>query len=366
MRTALLPNASLKLMTHARTESESAFAATDDLTWAAARPCPYTTLADSAPLSLAWLESVRRFEQLRSGLLDPPLPANVVTVAVSGSLSRMEADADSDLDLLIVVDDRQNSADLLVIFDHVWQRLDVPGLKPAVVKPKPGGIFSSCVSWRKVIDRDRRGIIDDDLAVFGQRMQLLMDAQPLIRPNGFAEVQRSILQWYQEDRIRCLFAESNPFHWLWQDVQRYWRSLRSRACWLSADDAAVSLEVNFKLRFSRLVLMAALLAAIARCPDDESTQAKQPSASIRYLQRCLTQTPLERLAAFGSTRQGDDSTDVCPPADRLIQLYQRAWTRSRILRQQPALFSDEDRDLLHELNSVVRKIAATDSEMWWF
>lgn len=332
------------------------------------RPCPWETLDADGPLARAWTFSARRLAQIRDALQPAGLPPGIACLAVSGSLGRMEADALSDLDLLIVVDDRTQTVDSATVQETVWQLLKAAPLHPAVIQPKSGGIFSECVSWKRIVDPARRGIIDDDLTVFGQRMQLLIDAQPVIRPEVFSDVQRSVLQWYSEQRLTTVFEEPHPFHWLWQDVQRYWRSIRSRACWLHAEQQARSLEVNFKLRSSRLVLIAAFLAALSRC------SAHQPNpgtaSCVRFLQNCLARTPLERLPDLDSqTPPTVPAADVDSPEivrTELFRLYQQAWQRGRELKAQPESFGQSDRMLLTDLMKVVRRLAVTSDDAWIF
>ena len=149
-----------------------------------------------------------------------------------------------------------------------------------------------CVRWKDLIVPAARGKIDEDIITFGHRIQLLMDAQPIVNEDRFVEVQRSILYWYTETRLAVLFDEPGPFHWLWQDVQRYWRSLRARTCWLHADDDAKAVMLNVKLRSSRLLLVFAFLTMLDRVQTDASTPV---NATIDSILRSLALTPVERL-----------------------------------------------------------------------
>ncbi|MEZ6060277.1 MAG: nucleotidyltransferase domain-containing protein [Planctomycetaceae bacterium] len=273
---------------------------------------PAEAAFEHAPrLKDAWTFSSQRLAFVCDLLDEKSLPAEVAAVAASGSLSRMEAHSRSDLDLLIVVDDRRSAIDTRreqQIASDVWSRLKDSGFQ----LPRTGGIFSKCARWSELVDEASRGIVDADLTTFGQRMQLLADAQPLARHDQFVELQDQILAWYSENRIAALFGEAGTFHWLWQDVQRYWRSLRSRSSWLYLDDRPKAMEINLKLRSSRLVIVAAFLRAIS----DAHCNADSPEIQRQHLAHSLRLTPLERLAANAEsyTRR------------RLISAYETAWS----------------------------------------
>lgn len=265
-------------------------------------------------MATAWKFSARQLELLRGTLGRGD--TDVACVAVSGSLNRMEGHSKSDLDLLIVIDDRESDFSNEArerIYDSVWTQLKSVAKLQSLKPPKPGGVFSACASWKAMTAPTSRGVVDANLITFGQRMQLLLDAQPVAGDAMFRSLQADLLHWYTESRVSRMFAESSEFHWLWQDVQRYWRSIRSRACWLHADEPRKSLEVNLKLRSSRLVLIAAFLQAICIAEQNSPDHAAQ----ISYLQDQLAVAPLQRLAAALPTE-----TD----RQQLLNSYQVIWT----------------------------------------
>ncbi len=247
-------------------------------------------------LADAWKYSVDRVQEIESTIGDC-LPRCVACAAVSGSLARMEAHSSSDIDLVIVIDDRRNRIsddEASEIFDSAWKRLDVPG----AVRPKAGGIFSQCARWTELVNPAAKGCIDESINTFGHRIQLLMDAQPITSADRFSDLQKEILHWYSETHLTSMFDESGPFHWLWQDVQRYWRSLRSRTYWLNADDRSRSVTLNVKLRSSRLMLVFAFLLTL----QEQQTTKRSLTVTIDDLERSLRLTPAERL--FGTADAG--------------------------------------------------------------
>lgn len=229
-------------------------------------------------------------DDIRSVLSDT-LPDFVCCAAVSGSLARMEAHEYSDVDLILVVDDRTSpisDTQAESAFRRAWDELDALG----AVRPKPGGIYSVCARWKDLIRSDARGTIDEDITTFGHRIQLMMDAQPVAGNDCFEDVQRSLLHWYTETSLVQLFGEPGAFHWLWQDVQRYWRSLRSRTCWIHSNDESKAVMLNVKLRSSRLLLVFAFLDMLNRVQADQS---RSPDEMIDSIVHSLTLTPVERL-----------------------------------------------------------------------
>ncbi|MEQ9408190.1 MAG: nucleotidyltransferase domain-containing protein [Fuerstiella sp.] len=325
----------------------------EEVLWPAERDFAFSELSALQSLRSAWEFSRQRIHQLRNSVRASPLPEPVAGLAVSGSLSRMEAHADSDLDLLIVIDDRQRQLsehELGQIYSDTWQRLQQAVRSSELHPPRPGGVFSQCVSWAALTDPSVRGIVNEEPVFFGQRMQLLLDAQPLCNNTAFHEIQQDILNWYQETRVACLFSEAGPFHWLWQDVQRYWRSIRSRACWLHHDEPTKSLEVNLKLRSSRLVLIAAFLLSLMTAQAGKETT----DTIIADLQNQLRRTPLERLA--------DLARD---PNERhqLLSSYQQLWERVRSGPDRASAPTDTDlQSMAHIRDYVCRRCAAQSSD----
>jgi len=252
---------------------------------------PQFDAADTPSLTAAWSDSAKQIRRLRE--LMHSLPDTVACAAVSGSLARMESHAQSDIDLIVVLDDRcddipEEAASR--VFSGIWDRLDTM----RAVRPKFGGIYSICARWTDLVDPVARGRIDESIITFGHRIQLLMDAQPIHGDDTLIDLRTEILRWYSETRLADIFREAGPFHWLWHDVQRYWRSLRARTCWLDADDPCKSLALNVKLRSSRLVLVFGFLHSIATV----QTASHEESLILELVAR-LRRTPIERLFGNG-------------------------------------------------------------------
>ena len=323
----------------------------DDIDWPQHRRFSFNDWRAELPaLRAAWDYSAKQFELLRKAFNDQQLPEHLACVVVSGSLSRMEAHSESDLDLIVVADDRNCDVDEEALYESVWSTIESGLVGDHFRRPKPRGIFSVCASWRKMTDAANRGLVNEDVSVYGHRMQLLMDAQPLILATTFCDLQRDLLQWYSEYRICQLFGELGPFHWLWQDVQRYWRSIRSRACWLHSDDAKKSAEVNLKLRSSRLAIVAAFLGAL-----NDSQQSGGFEQATSQLLNQLRRTPLERLVSY-SEQQGCE----------LLKDYESIWIRCRDLTEANCGITSDDRSTVGQLvDRIVAKYSTQDTH-WIF
>ena len=307
--------------------------------WPQDRPFPFSKHVPSGELVTAWEFSQRRISDVARVIesLMEPTPA---CVAVSGSLSRMEGHELSDLDLLIVVDDRdEREVDAEDLHRRVWRALEerLPG--PEVERPTAGGIFSRCVSWKDVTNLSRRGVVDEDIDTFGHRIQLLIDSQPVTGSEQYVQLQREILDWYREDRIRALFGESSTWHWLWQDVQRYWRSLRSRSCWIASGRLGKSMEINLKLRSSRQTLVAAFLHTLDRVGMTDGCD--------ELILEALYRTPVERLA------------DASTRAAELVGAYENLWARCRELNH----FNSGAHDVTPEISDADRQIVGQLAEL---
>lgn len=324
-----------------------------DEEWAQNRDCPFSD-QQWPLLHRAWGWSRRRIDDVRRAIKSSAVPDTLACVAISGSLSRMEAHEQSDLDLLIVLNDRQtemDSAEAAHLHSEIWRRIESAPGGESTRRPKPGGIFASAVSWNHLTDTSRRGTVDEDLITYGQRMQLLLDSQPIQNTSRFTELQRDLFRWYAETRVGSQFGESSPFHWLWQDVQRYWRSLRSRACWLYADRPAQSLEINLKLRSSRIVLVAAFLTAVVAA----SLPQRPFDRIVADLCKALKRTPLERII-----------TTMDQEVANFQSHYEHLWSRCRIAGTSDIAISEQDRLAMREIARLLATALPGPNTDWVF
>ncbi|QDU82099.1 hypothetical protein Pla110_38540 [Polystyrenella longa] len=238
----------------------------------------------------AWQHSRQVSERVETALATL-LPHDVVsTIAVSGSVGRMEAHAGSDVDLIVVLrdeflEDRETGARIM---QQVWDVLRQLGFPV----PKSNGIFSEPTTRIELCNRELIGQIQGDPALFGKRIQLLLDSQPLFGRSEFVQLQSDILDWYQIEEAGNDPAQTN---YLLNDLQRYQRALAIRYQFQHRDDPLQWRLLNLKFRNSRFVNHFGLLLILGE-------MGIQPVGRGEWLRKALLWTPLERIAAVYARR----------------------------------------------------------------
>ncbi len=243
----------------------------------------YLNAANCPGLRTAWRYSRSALQALTAAFEAQAahLP-DVVTVAVGGSLGRYEAGAASDVDCIVVVRDGAASAHVEVQNALVHRLFAESTFKP----PKADGIYRQGIARRALLDPAALGSLDEAPAVFGKRIQLLLDARPVFGRAGFDALQRDIVAWYCTDFV--VAKPTRTWTYLCNDLMRY---LHSYAGWQQfkfergTDDSWQLRQAKF--RTSRLLTFAAtmyLLGESDGLPD-----------KVSWLQSQLADTPLQRL-----------------------------------------------------------------------
>jgi hypothetical protein len=224
----------------------------------------------------------------------------------------------SDCDLVIVTG-TSVSDDLVVT---VWNRLEPLSLH----RPKPDGIFSQAVTRAALTDPTTRGVVDEDQFVFGKRIQLLLDSQPVYRDDAFEQLTADVLTRYAYPHAGTF--GTSVWAGLLSDLVRYYRALCIRTMWLPEDPPKTWRTLNVKLRFSRLVLYAGLLCLLAefsreavvdgRGRPSYSSHPRDASDPIAWLQARLKWTPLERIAAAFQSAGMDGFETIASAYDRFL------------------------------------------------
>jgi hypothetical protein len=254
------------------------------MNWAYQRTNPFDNGTPS--LRDCWNRSTTLIAKLKAEFEQAGIVDRVRTVYVAGSLGRMEAVPSSDCDIVVVLsehDRASNSGEDVVaaVFDCVS--------RTGFQRPKMEGIFGSATSFEQMLDPATAGKVDEDLGVFGKRIQALLDSQPLIHDNEFALLQRSILKRYAS----APRADPDAFElgWLMDDLVRYWRSLCARTRWLSYDKQNTWRALNVKVRHSRMLLCAGLFHLL--CEANQTGRTRR--GVVTTVEETSTPNKLTRL-----------------------------------------------------------------------
>ncbi len=236
-------------------------------------------------LAANWTYSKGKIGQIKNALAAANLPEDVVTLAVAGSLGRMDAAEVSDCDLLVLLTEktRQDDAKAMTAYDAVWKVLEPLELK----RPKPAGTFSKPTSQEQLCDKKHIGAADEDMRSFAKRLLLLLETQPLCKPEGYQALVEAVLASYAEGYV----AQDSRKEWgfLINDLIRYFRSICVNYQWDFENEHGKWPLRNVKLRHSRLIMYGGLLMLLGEC---SRTREKK----VEWLKKRLTLTPLERIA----------------------------------------------------------------------
>lgn len=239
----------------------------------------------------AWRRSWETLRIARELLCDGNIDERIATIAVAGSLGRLELSPSSDLDLIVVL--REPTSD--DVNHRVWN-----ALRPLELRlPKPDGIYGRAVTISQLVSRESLGVIDEDKATFGQRMQLLIESRALWNEPALTQLQREILERFTDDVAVETIQRWRP---LIDDLLRYHRSLCVHYARLQRERLPGWRDLVDKAGHSRLAGIAGLLFLLA-----ESTRAVDDALS--FVVDRLPLTPLERIAMVG--RSGFETITAC-------------------------------------------------------
>ena len=199
-------------------------------------------------------------------------------VAAAGSLGRLEATSGSDFDgIVVTMDDAK---------DDPTERVYAALAGSPLALPKASGIYRQGISAAALCAPGGRGALDETPAVFGKRIQFLLDTRPLFGAAAHAGLQARILEWYAAPGLGS--QPDRQWTLLINDLQRY---LHAYAAWqqfkFERDDRDGWYLRQAKLRGSRLLTFAGLLLLLGL----SSRERDKPA----WLIERLALTPLERV-----------------------------------------------------------------------
>ncbi len=246
-------------------------------------------------LATSWRFSQGKIEEIKAALKAAKLPKTIATLAVAGSLGRMDAAEASDCDLLVLLSDAamKNDAVAKALYEDVWEVL-----KPLKLNaPKAIGSFSQPTSLEQVCDKQHVGAPNEDMRSFAKRLLLLLESQPMYNPEGYQKVMDAVVKSYAEDYVARDARKEWSF--LINDLIRYFRSICVNYQWDFTNEQGKWPLRNIKLRHSRLIMYGGLLMLLGEC-------SRQRTKKVEWLKDRLMLTPLERIAWVYSAN-GDGS-----------------------------------------------------------
>jgi hypothetical protein len=258
----------------------------------------------------------------------------------------MEQTPHSDVDLIVVLHDDCDDSRAAEVYDSVWLSLAAVGLS----RPKPNGIFATPTTQSQLCRPSDVGKVDEEMTVFGKRIQLLLDAQPLYEEAAFRSLQASILTRYgQDDALR---HDDGCWTYLQRDLIRYFQSMAIHCQGRDRDQAGAWRLRNLKLQHSRRLMAAGLLFMLGECTT-------RSSDSSNWLLSQLSLTPLERVAAVFSTYNDEGFATIAACCEQFLAALQADAFRRRLTSppKAPSTLPDECEDY-RRLHRNGRQLAA--------
>jgi hypothetical protein len=235
----------------------------------------------------------------------PRLAPEVLTVGASGSSGRLEAGPRSDADLIVVLADGPPTRPRGETMQIVWRLLAPLGLP----QPDPAGIFAGPATQEELCGLSSVGRVAEEPAVFGKRIQLLLDTQPVYGDEHYAALLAEVVARYATGFVAR--DARKGWTYLLNDLVRYFRSLCVLSQWDFSPAGGGWYWRSAKLRHSRVALYAGLLFLLGEC-------SKERADKVGWLLPRLRLTPLERIASAYLANNDPHFARVARPYDRFL------------------------------------------------
>lgn len=237
----------------------------------------FESIANARDFSLSQLENIR----LSLKREPPPDELQIDTLAVAGSLARLEASAISDLDMIIVTRQPSDIAKVQSIIDWRDQFCD----SMAIERPNRKGIFHAPAD-RVSIERIA-GEAGESYELSAKRALIILESEHIYNSVQYERLLVNTLDSYTED-VRGDSAKN--FVFLLNDMIRYFRSLCVNYQYTKSEIEYGKWPLrNIKLRHSRLLMYFSLIASIG------VLSACSTSEKVDGLKKLVSYEPLKRL-----------------------------------------------------------------------
>jgi len=261
--------------------------------------------ASTPALQAAWQRSNQLLHVLRESLASRFADDKAVsTIAVSGSLGRREATPRSDGDVIVVMAEGVSGQGESAM-SQVHDMLQAVGLDAA----KPSGIYAQTATHAALADPTTRGRIADDITVFGQRMQLLVESQCLYGDDACSDLLDAILSRFTVDVPR---RNDGIWRYLTNELVRYYKSSQVSSQWKFSHERGGWWLYDLKARFSRTVAYAGLCLLLGE-------SSRQPDA-VAWLRGRLHLTPMQRIEMVFGEWNDDGFTRIVDRYERFVAL----------------------------------------------
>lgn len=208
----------------------------------------------------------------------------IKTIAVTGSLARLDAGESSDCDLIVVLHDGIDAlaSEASEIASEVYRHVEACGIPGA----DASGIYRQPTTARDLLNPESVGVIDESVDVFGKRMQLLIESRPVVGNDAFRDLTAAILDRYMQPNAESLGIPD--FDYLLNDLIRYYRSYRVAKHWATSGRRDGWYLKQVKVQHTRLLTFATSVMLLGEYATDATVDRTQ-------LLHCLGTAPLERV-----------------------------------------------------------------------
>ncbi|MGH8595551.1 MAG: hypothetical protein ACREXT_02705 [Gammaproteobacteria bacterium] len=210
--------------------------------------------------------------------------APLTSIIAVGSLGRLEAHRRSDIDCVLLQNTTCDATGLNDACATVISTIRSCGFRV----PKRGGIYRQPITIERLCASTALGDLTESPAVFGKRIQLLLDARAITGEEDFRDARGRVLAWYE--RAGAAFSFDGRWDFLARDLLRYMHSYWNWQMFkLEATRGDSWFLRQAKLRSSRLLTWFGLWVLL-------SGAAERRKRGTQWLRDNLDRTPLDRTA----------------------------------------------------------------------